>query len=249
MFVVVPVRVPDHVLRDCIHKAVPQLNNLRDPTKGVRNIDGPFPLLACGPYQRLHCDQYEKLWPYGIMIYGGRDRHSRYVVFCGCARNKHSTSILLIAMSGFEHMRNTLPLEVQFDGGLEPNEIKRLMWENIGVDSVYTGDCKRNTVIEAWWRILHQKVIWIYRVEMFHLQIIQLLDNLNPIHLSCIWFAYAHHVQYDLDEFGSTYNGKTIRKQSNYGHPSKKPRRVIESLFRDMSGHNHLNVVPATQQV
>eukprot|EP01084_Bolivina_argentea_P031017 57435_1 len=46
----------------------------------------------------------------------------------------------------------------------------------------------------------------------------------------------------------STYNGKDIRKQPRYGHPSKNPRRVIESLFRDMSGNNHLNVVPATQQ-
>ncbi len=44
----------------------------------------------------------------------------------------------------------TLPLEVQFDKGLEPTEIKKLMWENIGEESVYVGSCKRNTVIEAW---------------------------------------------------------------------------------------------------
>ncbi len=152
-------------------------------------------------------------------------------------------------MSGFEHMRNVLPFEVQFDCGLEPNEIKQLMWNNVGPRSVYTGDCKRNIVIEAWWRILHQKVIWIYRIEMYHLQICQLLDNLNPLHLSCIWFSYSYHVHDDLDEFVSTYNGKKIASQKQYGHHSKIPKRVIESLFRDMSGNNFLNVLPVTQQV
>ncbi len=210
------VRVPDWKLRECLREAEGHLVSLRNPRNGVRNINGPFPLLSPGPYHRIHYDQYEKLWNYGIIIYAGRDRHSRYSPCCAAMRNKSASSVLLVCLSGVEHMWGIYPLTAQFDKGTEPADFQAALWENIGPNSVYTGECKRNTPIEGWWRIYHDKVIWIFRLELYHLQTIQLLDNLNPMHLSVVWFTYSHIVQAETDEFVSTYNAKKMYVQSLY---------------------------------
>eukprot|EP01084_Bolivina_argentea_P055363 101510_1 len=240
------IRVQDHFLRELIREAVPELVEIRNPRTGIRNINGPFPLLAAGPMWRVHYDQYEKLWPYGIMIYGGRGRFSRYIISCGVVRNKSASSILLIGKAGFEHMRGALPLTAQFDCGLEPADLQKFLMENIGPDCIYQGECKQNTVIEGFWRILHHGCIWIFRLQLYHLQILLLLDIVNPLHLSCVWFTFAHDVQDKIDEYVSTYNAKKIRKQNRYGIPSKRPQDVMRSFFKDLSGGNFLSVIPPT---
>eukprot|EP01084_Bolivina_argentea_P055362 101509_1 len=78
--------------------------------------------------------------------------------------------------AGFEHMRGALPLTAQFDCGLEPADLQKFLMENIGPDCIYQGECKQNTVIEGFWRILHHGCIWIFRLQLYHLQILLLLD-------------------------------------------------------------------------
>ncbi len=84
------------------------------------------------------------------------------------------------------------------------------MINNIGTGCVYQGACKQNTPIEGFWRILHHGCIWIFRLQLYHLQQCHLLDNVNPLHLSCVWFTFSHDVQDAIDEFISTYNAKLM---------------------------------------
>ena len=132
-------------------EAADRLVSMRDPRNGRRSINGPFPLLAAGPYYRMHYDQYEKMWVKGFLIYAGRDRASGYVPTCAIARNKKPSSILLIAQAGFEHMRGVIPFQAQFDCGTEAVDIHEFMWDHIGEQSVYTGRSVRNVVIEGFW--------------------------------------------------------------------------------------------------
>ena len=164
------------------------------------------------------------------------------------ARNKKPESIELMAKAGFEHTRNVLPLQTQFDCGSEGVKMQELMWGNIGETSVWTGPSVRNIVIEGWWRILHNGVIWIYRLELYYLQSVQLLDTLNPVHISSLWWSHSHHIQDSIDEFTSHYNGKIINAMKKYGKQAKCPKFVFQSLFRDLSGANWMNVYePNTQ--
>lgn len=108
-------------LRGFIRRAAPDLVLLRNPKEadGQLTITGRMPIHAAGPNYRWHCDQYEKLWLAGFMIYGIRDRHSGYIVSCIVLRNKRPSSVLLTFLNGVYHLRGVPPFEAQFDGGTE----------------------------------------------------------------------------------------------------------------------------------
>ena len=197
-------------LKALIKKAVPALVQLRNPkdADGQLTITGKMPISAAGPNYRWHCDQYEKLWLCGFMIYGIRDRHSGYVVSCLVLRNKRPASVLLTFLNGVYHVRGIPPFEAQFDGGTEAKYCQEWMWKfgGAGRNSVLTGPCKSNQVIELFWNLLHSQCIWIYRAEFAHLQIIWALNINNTIQLSALWAAYACCIQGDIDYQVSTYN-------------------------------------------
>ena len=185
-----------------------ELVNERNPADGCRTIKGPLPIISPGPNYILHFDQYEKLTPYGITIYAGRDRHAGYVLPFLALRNKNQESVYLSWMGAYYHLRGITPYKSQFDGGTECNKIKQHFWKLSGatINGVKTGTSTQNQVIELWWNDLHRGVIWIYRVEMRHLVFHDLLDPVIGIHQSCIWSVYAHIVQFKCDEFADIYN-------------------------------------------
>ena len=197
-----------------MRKAKPRLTALRNPKDddGQLVIKGSMPITAAGPNYRWHCDQYEKLWLCGFMIYGIRDRHTGYVVSVVVLRNKKPASVLLAFLNGVHHNRGVAPYEAQFDCGSEATLCHKFMqkYGGAGINSVLTGPCKSNQVIELFWNIMHSMVIWIFRVEFAHLQTEWLLNICNTIQLSALWAAYAPAIQGSIDEFVCTWNNHSL---------------------------------------
>ena len=193
-----------------IRRANPRLSKLRNPKDddGQMVITGRMPITAAGPNYRWHCDQYEKLWLCGFMIYGIRDRHAGYIVSIVVLRNKRPASVLLAFLNGVYHNRGIPPYESQFDCGTEATLCHEWMqrFGGAGINSVLTGPCKSNQVIELFWNIMHSMLIWIFRAEFAHLQNCWLLNICNTIQLSALWASHAPSIQGEIDHFVSTYN-------------------------------------------
>ena len=85
-------------------------------------------------------------------------------------------------------------------------------------------------------------MIWYYRLEFYYLQTVQLLDTLNPIHISCLWWSHASHIRNDIDDSVSQYNGKTMGPCQSMENLQNCPKFIFQSLFRDLSGGNYINV-------
>ena len=195
-------------IRKLIREVNPDLVNLRNPRTGQMKITGRMPISSAGPLYRVHWDQYEKMWICGFMCYAGRDRHSAYCPGAHVLRNKKTSSILLSFLSAVYHLRGIPPYQAQFDCGTEAKACQEWMYRygGAGANSVLTGPCKANQVIELFWNPMHCKCIWIFRIEMAHLQNIWCLNICNTIQLSAMWASYAPAIQGEIDKFVSTYN-------------------------------------------
>ncbi len=209
------IRLTEKQVRDGLHRVAPDLVNARNPAQGAVGVRKK-PLLSAGPMYRMHFDQYEKLWAFGIMVYGQRDRTAGYIPQTTVLRNKKPSSILLSVLRGIEHLGGAISLESMFDKGKEAKEVHEFYWKHIGSESVYTGTSQDNNVQELFWRLLHDHEVWIFRVELYHSVFLLLLDINNPLQISCVWSAFAHDVQWHFDYYisygvnNSTMYGTTL---------------------------------------
>ncbi len=198
-------------------KVVPELVDARNPAKdayGIRKL----PLRCAGPNHCWHYDQHEKMWIAGLCLYAGRDRAAGYMLNVTVLRNKKPQSVMLSVLDGVEHCRTVLPQEQMFDCGTEPVDAQRWFEEHVGPNCVIRTTSQRNNVIELSWRRIHDGCEWIYRVEIYHLEMLLLLDINNPLHIGVFWSSYAHDVQWHLDWFISygMNNNKMYVTDSKY---------------------------------
>ena len=170
---------------------------------------------------RFHYDQHEKLWLFGIMIYAGRDQYSRYVTNCTVLRNKHSSSVKLACLSGIRHLNNFYPYSSQFDCGSEAASFQQHLKEVLecGDERIIKRKSIDNIVIEAWWRQLFEGVLWLFRIEGFHLIHCGILNVNNPQHLNSFWQAYAQYIQQSIDEFVSVSCNQHLVYVIHYSPP------------------------------
>ncbi len=59
--------------------------------------------------------------------------------------------------------------------------------------------------------IIARQMFLIYRVELYYLMFVLLLDINNPLHISIFWSSYSYDLQWHIDYFISwSVNNKTM---------------------------------------
>eukprot|EP01084_Bolivina_argentea_P056449 103322_1 len=242
------VRVQHKRVQTTMKKIVPNLVDARNPAKGAYGIK-KIPLPTAGPMEAWHFDQHEKMWLFGMMTYAFRGRCSGYMPSLTLLRNKTPDSVMICLLSGVQHLRGVVSLKGYFDCGTEAKKIQDFYHEHIGPESVIKTTSKQNCPIELAWRLWHDKGEWIYRVELYGLVSLLLLDVNNPLHLGIVWSAYSSDCQWEMDYFLSyVINNNKIRKQPRWQKKARLPAEVMESFYKQLSGRGYMNVFEPNKQ-
>ena len=108
-----------------------------------------------------------------------------------------------------------VPGRVRTDGGKEFNHVETFMNELDGSRRCIRGKSVHNQRIERLWRDVFAKVLSMYHSLFYHMEINNILDIDNDIHLFALHFVFERRINRDLSVWREAYNSHKLRTEHN----------------------------------
>ena len=161
------------------------------------------------PNHIWHLDTNHKLIRWRLIICGGVDGFSRFIVFLRCENNNRADTILRCFLEATE--KYGTPLRVRTDKGLENIRVAEHMIDTRGENSVVAGKSTHNQRIERLWRDVYDGVICYY-YDLFHyMEDENILDPGNEVHLAALSYVFLEKINEKLDIWKTAWATHRIR--------------------------------------
>lgn len=142
-------------------------------------------------------DTNHKLIRWNLVIAGGIDGFSRFVVFLKCVDNNRADTIFTCFESGVQNYG--IPLRVRSDQGLENLKVAEYMTRVHGSDkSIIVGKSTHNQRIERLWRDIFEGVLSYFYDLFYFMEEQNLLDPLNETHIIALHYVYKDKINVNL---------------------------------------------------
>ncbi|KAJ7874312.1 hypothetical protein B0H14DRAFT_3083423 [Mycena olivaceomarginata] len=216
------------------------------PRSVLRNIILRRPLSALGPFHEVSSDGHEKLGTQAlkmgdirIPIYGWKDKWTAYLLKLNVVPESRTNAAIGHLFLDFVEEIGGIPLQATTDKGSETGwlyalqtALREVFAPNIDPD-VYPSHTfvksVHNTIIEAFWRWLHEKLGFNLKDHILRGQVDHIFNSNVPFHRSLFNWIFPPLVQAELDEFRVYWNQHKIRSQQMKNMPSGHvPADVLE---------------------
>lgn len=155
-------------------------------------------------------DTNHKLIRWNLVIAGGIDGFSRFVVFLKCVDNNKADTIFTCFESGVQNYG--IPLRVRSDQGLENLKVAEYMTRVRGSDkSIKVGKSTHNQRIERLWRDIFEGVLSYFYDLFYFMEEHNLLDPLNETHIIALHYVYKDKINVNLGIWREAWNRHKIR--------------------------------------
>ncbi|KAJ7156233.1 hypothetical protein C8R46DRAFT_429357 [Mycena filopes] len=239
------IMVPRDTVRRVMHEWYPEGPELRYPGHKKTKISRR-PLSALGPFHEVSSDGHEKLGAQalkmgdiGLPIYGWKDKWTAYLLKLNVVPESRTNAAIAHLYLDFIEELGGIPIQTTTDKGSETGWLYALQTalreafaagihpevypEHAFVKSVH------NTIIEAFWRWLHQKLGFNLKDHILRGQVDHIFNSNVPFHRHLFNWIFPPLVQAELDEFRVYWNQHKIRSQHLKNMPSGHvPADVLE---------------------
>ena len=166
---------------------------------------------------------YDKLKPFGFLIYGAIDGYSRKILWLELSRSNNKPEVPASHFLQCVREHSGWPMLLRTDCGTENGIMAAIQAyfrqngedELAGDKSHRYGTSPSNQRIECWWSYLSRgRSSWLINFfkEMVERE---LLDIGSEFHLECLWFWFQLVLQDDLDEVKNHWNTHRIRRSKH----------------------------------
>lgn len=148
---------------------------------------------------------------YGLVIHGGIDGASHYVLWCRAAFSKSREAVYAgyrVAVRRFGR-----PSRVRADHAKEFSLIKDDMETHRGFNrgSFIAGSSQNNQRIEHFWRFLYEKVCAYFKHALLTLEVNGLLNRDNPVHIAAVVATFLPLLQEAINKWIAAWNLHKVR--------------------------------------
>ncbi|KAJ7021265.1 hypothetical protein C8F04DRAFT_1314842 [Mycena alexandri] len=195
------------------------------------------PLSALGPFHEVSSDGHEKIGPdalkmgdIGLPIYGWKDKWTADLLKIDVVPNSRTNAAIGHLFLDFIEEYGGIALQSTTDKGSEVGwleAIRTILWEQCAPDinpNVYPAHRSiksvHNTVIEAFWRWLREKLGINLRDHILRGKTEHIFDPNVVFHRDLFNWIFPPLVQAELNEFRTWWNQHQIRSQRNKNMPS-----------------------------
>lgn len=189
-----------------------------------------------GPNALWHIDSNHKIIRWRFIIHGCIDGYSRLIIYLRCATDNKSITVLDMFSAGVTEW--SLPSRVRADHGTENVLVAQFMLEQRGIDhaSFITGSSVHNSRIERLWRDSN-RCVSLYFARLFtYMEMSNILDPLNEIHIFCLHFIFLSRINYHLSSFRSTFNEHPLSTENGQSPLQLWVTGNLENQGRDQPG-------------
>ncbi|KAJ6507923.1 hypothetical protein C8R47DRAFT_62272 [Mycena vitilis] len=230
------IMVPRHTVRSVMHEFFPHGAELRYPGHKKSKIFRR-PLTAIGPFHEVSSDGHEKLGAQalrmgdvGLPIYGWKDKWTAELLKLDVVPDSRTNAVIGHLFLDFVEEIGGIPLQTTTDKGSETGWLYALQTAlrekfapEIDLD-VYPSHAfvksVHNTIIEAFWRWLHEKLGFQLKDLILRGQVDHIFNAHVPFHRDLFNWIFPPLVQAELDEFRVYWNQHRIRDQPKKNMPS-----------------------------
>lgn len=178
-----------------------------------------------GPNYIWHADGHDKLKRFGFAIYGAIDGYSKKIMWLTVATTNNNPEVMAHQYLTCVEKKGFIPTFMRTDRGTEVIIMEdfhvalRVNYNNddddCGFNSFLKGKSTHNQRIESFWRQLKQRLL-IFYIDFFkEMEVQNILDVNNKIHVECLRFCFGLLIQHEIDVTRKEWNEHRIRKQQH----------------------------------
>ncbi|KAJ7877863.1 hypothetical protein B0H13DRAFT_2235847 [Mycena leptocephala] len=210
------VMIPRDTIRKIMTEHFPLGFDHRFPGKKKTSIPRTA-LNANGPFHEVSSDGHEKLGKQalemgeiGLPIYGYKDKWSDTIPFIQFVPNSRTTAAIGHLFLDFIEETGAIPIQMTMDKGSE------IGWQYAIQDALRV----HNTVIEAFWRWLKEKMGLNLKAVILAGKEKRIFSPNVDFHLPLFYWVFIPLLQAKLDEFRLWWNHHRVRRQKDKNMPS-----------------------------
>ncbi len=151
------------------------------------------------------------------MVHSGIDGYSRLPVYCCCATNNRSDTVLSCFLQADQQCG--LPSRVRCDRGTENYGVGYYMLTHplrgTARGSIICGRSVHNQRIERFWRYIFVGCLCIFYYTFYHMEDSGLLVHDDPVHLWCLHYVYLPYINYAIDTFVQAWAHHPMSSERN----------------------------------
>lgn len=159
------------------------------------------------PNSVWHIDTNHKLIRWKLVVAGGVDGFSRFIVYMKCVDNNKAITILDCFTEAVR--KYGPPLKARSDQGMENIEVARFMLQN--GRAMITGTSTHNQRIERLWRDVYQGVLGYFYDLFYFMEDEGLLDPLNKLHIFTLHYIFLPIINSKLAMWCDAWANHRIR--------------------------------------
>ena len=253
------IKVPRHLVYNMLTTMDPEGVEARCVQKKKKKKKEKISFTCEGPLAVVSLDGHDKLcgyqnWTFPLGIYGAMDTFSRKILFIYVCYSNSNPVIIGKRYLEYLYEAQVIPKYLRIDRGTETGKMATLhvyLINNAGimddpVDSVIYGPSTSNK-IERWWRDLHERLEFYFKVQLTQLIKENDYDPYNDLDRQLLSYVFIPVVQKECDKFVNIWNTHRIREQGNVFLPTGVPNHMFS--FPESYGGQNLGIPITSDQL